>query len=278
MQTSCLKIPALSLFALFFAAFALRAQTVENRYDALSRAILPILKTFAPENPQHALRLEGSLVNMTNQPAQLQNAAVSLAVQAPDKLLLRVTVNGQSYTLARAGQQLWAAPGAQIQALIDAIPKLPKPDPDFTLPPLGLPFPAKELVLLPILFQVADAGNVGAAGQTFRVLDVSLMPELAKSLKVQEWSARLWLRADDSIAQLKVSRPGWLITIALAQLQLAENFPEATWQLTPGQASDVLKMDPVQFKQLLDAAGREIRSEAKKVKAERSPPGSSINN
>jgi hypothetical protein len=37
-------------------------------------------------------------------------------------------------------------------------------------------------------------------------------------------------------------------------------------------------MDPVQFKQLLDAAGREIRSEAKKVKAERSPPGSSINN
>ena len=260
-----MKIPTLVMFGLLTMAARLPAQTVENRYDALAHAILPVLQIFAPESPHHALVAGGSLAGMTSQPAELQNAAVSLAVQAPDKLLLRLTVNGETCTLARDGQQIWAAPGAKVQALIDQIPKLPKPDPDFTLPPMWLPVPEKELALLPILFQVVDAGGVSIAGQNYRVLDAAVMPELARSLKIEGWSARLWLRADDSIAQIKVSRPGWQLTVALSQMQMPDSLPDTTWQPAAAEAGDVLKMDAVHFKQLLDAAGREIKRQAKKV-------------
>jgi len=259
-----MKIPALVIFALLSIARPLSAQSPENRYDALANAILPMLQAFSPESTQHALRLDGSLSSMTNQPAELQNAAVSIVVQPPEQLLLRVVVNGETYALARDGQSVWAAPGAKVQALIAQIPKLPKPEPDFTLPPMWLPVPTKQLVLLPMLLQVVDAGNVEVTGQTYRVLDAALMPELAKNLKVEEWSARLWLRADDSIAQIRLSRPGWQITLALSRIQTAEKFADSTWQPAPDQA-DVLKLDAVKFKQLLDAAGREIRKAAKKA-------------
>ncbi len=48
------------------------------------------------------------------------------------------------------------------------------------LGPLVLPVPQKELVFLPVLFQVADKGTEKVIGEPCRVLDVQLMPQLAK--------------------------------------------------------------------------------------------------
>jgi hypothetical protein len=232
----------------------------ENKYDVLGKVLTPFFQvvTKQTKNPNRAFTLALQLEAMTDLPPQWKGARAEVALQYPDKLRLSGPVFGEQLIVCRNGQEIWAYPGSKVDALIEEArlaKKLPPPDKKVRLEPFSLPVPEKQLVLLPVLFQVADAGREEIDGETCRVLDVQLMPEIARSLGATEWMARLWVRPDYHPARVIVHRPGWLATVRVDDVQFAPALPESTWQPTPEQASDVAKISPARYQQLLKLIG-----------------------
>ena len=244
------------LAALFTPSVFLCAE--ENRYDVLGKVLMPFANVFAKstKNPNRAMLLTGRLELMTGLPPALVGARAELALQYPDKLRLRAPVLGEELTICRNGQEVWVYPGTKAAALLAAATNgknLPKADPTALLPPFALPIPEKQLALLPVLFQIKDVGAESLDGEPCRVLDLFLMPELAKSLREKDSAARVWVRGNGTPARLSVARTGWQIAVRFERVEFSKTLPPETWQPTAEQAADVLQLDAVRYEQLLGA-------------------------
>ncbi len=231
------------------------AHAAENPYDVLGKMLAPFVNLLAKDarNANRAMSLELRVIEATKLPRELAGSTASVDLEYPDKLLLRGPVLGEPVTICRNGQELWAAPGSKIEALLGNMRDLPKPKKKYKLADWALPIPEKQLVFLPVLFQVTDRGEEDVDGVTCRVLDVQLMPMLAESLKVEDWTARLWVRPDYTPAKLDFHDPQWHGVFAFDKVTFSPSLPPETWQPAPDQ-TDVLKLTPQRFKQLLDAA------------------------
>ncbi len=243
---------------LFLAAALLAgpsAHAAENRYDILGKLLMPFINVLAKNtrNPNRAMALTAKLERLTDVPAELAGTRVELSLQYPDRLRLHGPILGEDLTVCRDRQQVWVTPGAKVSALLElaaAQKKLAKPDPAARLEPFQLPIPEKQLVFLPVLFQVKDAGSESVDGEDCRMLDVTLMPDLEKSLKDKGWSARVWVRPNYQPARLVVTRPGWELAVKFDSVTFAPKLSETTWQ---PPAEDVLMLDAPRFQQLLRA-------------------------
>jgi len=234
---------------------SLRAE--ENRYDVVSKLLTPFIGVLAKttKSPNRALRLTGRLERLTGVPAELAGATAEVALQFPNRLRVHGPLLGETVTICRDRQQVWATPGARVQALLDlatAQKKLGKIDAAARLEPLQLPLPDQQLVFLPALLVVKDAGTEAVDGEPCRVLDLALLPELEKSLKENGWSARVWVRADYRPARLVLRRTGWELAVKFDRVEFSPRLPDETW--TP-PAEDVLMLDAPRFRQLLQAIG-----------------------
>lgn len=232
----------------------------ENRYDVLSKVLMPFVQLLAKQttNPNRALKLALRIESITGLPPDSTGARADIAVQYPDKLRLFGPVLGEELTICRNGQELWVYPGNKVEALLanaTADKTLPPLDKKFRLEPFQLPVPEKQLVFAPILFQVTESAPESVSGQPCRVLDLKLMPELARALDATEWSARLWVRSDYRPARLLVARPGWQATVLIEQVQFSPSLPAETWQPGAEQRDDVLKISPARYQQLLKVIG-----------------------
>ncbi len=229
----------------------------ENRYDVLSRLLLPFVNVLAKttSNPNRAMQLTASLEQMTGVPPGLVGSRAELSLEYPDKLRLHAPLLGEDVTIGRRGQEVWAYPASKIEPLLAATAKkkkLPKLDPKYQLQPFALPIPEKQLVFLPALFQIKEVGTEPLGGEPCRVLDLFLMPELAKSLKAKDWAARVWARPNATPARLSVAKPGWNVVVRFERVEFSPALPEETWRPTSEQASDVLTLDPARYQQLLE--------------------------
>ena len=258
-----------ALLALAWMAAPGRAQ--EDVYDVLGKALMPIANVFAlnpgdvtsgtdaaSPAPGHALVLDAHLVAASKLPPQLQGQAVHVALMTPDKLLVRAPIAGQILTVCRDGDTLWATPGSRLQALMnqaaaEATPgKKKKKHAARILGPLVLPVPQKELVFLPILFQVADAGDDTVGTTTCMMLDVQLLEQLSKSLHGENWTARLWVGPDYQIMRIALKGPEWSGTISIDKLAFSPSLPDGTFQ---AQGTDVLTLTAREFLDLLSRFG-----------------------
>lgn len=229
--------------------------SAENPYDVLGKTLAPFANLLAKnsKNPNRAMTADLRLASAENIPALAPGQTLHAAVEFPDKLFLHAPVLGEQVTICRNGQDIWAAPGSKIDALLNSA-ALPQPPKKYKLGDFSLPVPEKELVFLPVLFQVADGGNEMLGEQSCRVLNVKLMPELARALGVEDWSARLWVRADYKPAQIALSKADQRAVIAFDKLDFLQTLPPETWQPAPGE-TDVTHLPPIRYKQLLDAIG-----------------------
>jgi hypothetical protein len=234
----------------------------ENAYDVLGKALRPIANVFTPpEEPgNHALVLDAHLLEASKLPPELQGQALHVALMTPDAVLVQAPIAGELLTVCRDGDLLWATPGSKIQFLLDQVttdaPEKKKKHKDKEaklMGPLELPVPQKDLVFLPILFQVADAGSETVAGAPCRVLDVQLMPQIAKSLHAEDWTARVWVGADYGIVRIALTGPDWSGKVAIDKLVFSPDLPEAMLQ---SQGTDVLRLTAEQFVELLRRVGR----------------------
>lgn len=252
-QRQTVKFLHLLLVVALFATPSARA--AENRYDILGKLLAPFINVLAKNtrNPNRAMALSAKLERLTDLPTELAGARAELSLQYPDRLRIHGPILGEDLTVCRDRQQVWVTPGAKVQALLDlatAKKQLAKLDPAARLEPFQLPVPEKQLVFLPVLFQVKDAGGEAVDGEDCRVLDVTLMPDLEKSLKDKGWAARVWVRPNYQPARLALTRPGWVLAVKFENVVFAPSLPDATWQ---PPADDVLTLDAPRFQQLLRA-------------------------
>lgn len=249
-----MKILRVALFATLVVG---AVHAAENRYDLFARVLTPFLSIFAQQSssPNRALQMSGRLEQMTGVPPALIGGTAALALQYPDKVRLRAPLLGEEVTLCRRGQEVWAYPASKIQPLLEvaaAAKKLPKLDKKARLEPFELPIPEKQLIFLAALFQVKEIGTEPLDGEPCRVLDLFLMPELEKSLKVRGWGARVWARPDARLARLSVAKPDWNIVVRFDRMEFSPSLPASTWEPTPEQAGDVLVLDAPRYQQLLE--------------------------
>ncbi len=243
-----------------------------NKYDVFANALMPFVGVVAgkskgtkdpqntpqntPQNQNRAVSLTLRLEQMTGLGAEWVGKTASLQVESPDKLRLQAPVLGEELTICRHAQEIWVAPGAKVAALLEAaaaFKKLPTANPKYELKPFALPVSEKQWVFLPALFQLSDVGAEPLDGVQCRVLDVQLMAPLAKSLKINGWMTRIWVRPDALLARITVSRPGWAIVLKVDECKFSPPLPGATWEPEPG--SDVMKLAPAQYDQLLRSIG-----------------------
>jgi hypothetical protein len=241
---------------LFLAAFLVvspATQAAENRYDVLSKLLTPFtnLLAKAPKGPNRAVSLSARVEKMTGLPEEMAGSKVEIALQSPDRLLLRGPILGAEVTVCRDRQQVWVTPGSSVKTLLDlaiAQKKLPPVDPSAKLGPFELPVADKQLAFLPALFAVKDAGSEDVDGEPCRVLDLTLMPELAKSLKDKDWAARVWVRPEYKPARLLLRRTGWELAVKFDRVDFQPTLPDTAWQ--PAM-DDVLQLDAPRFRQLI---------------------------
>ena len=248
-----MKFLHLLLAAALLAAPPARAE--EHRYDVVAKLLAPFINVLAKttRNPNRAMALTARLERLTGVPPELIGTRAELSLQFPDRLFIHGPILGEDLTVCRHGQRVWATPGAKVQALLDlatAQKKLAKPDPAAQLEPFQLPLPEKQLVFLPALLQVKDAGVEAVDGEDCRVLDLALMPELERSLKDKGWSARVWVRPNYKPARLVLARPGWELAVKFEQVEFSPKLPDSTWQ---PPTEDVLTLDAPRFRQLMQA-------------------------
>jgi hypothetical protein len=79
------------------------------------------------------------------------------------------------------------------------------------------------------------------------------MPQLAKSLHAEDWTARLWVGADYGLVRIALTGPDWTGTVAIDKLAFPADLPDATFQ---PEGPDVLKLTADQFLELLGRVGR----------------------
>jgi hypothetical protein len=243
---------------LLVAVWSSSVPAAENKYDVLAKALAPFINVLAEKtkNPNRAMSLAARVERLTGLPSELAGARAELDLQYPDRLRIRGPVLGEQVTACRNGQQLWAVPGARLQAVLDlavAEKKLPKPDQKTRLEPFRLPLPQKQLVFLPALFDVSDAGFESLDGVECRVLDLKLMPDLDRKLEQRGWHGRLWVRPDGKPARLIVAHPGWELAVRFDKVAFSPRLPDPTWEPPSEAASDVLTLDAPRFQQLLRA-------------------------
>jgi hypothetical protein len=232
----------------------------ESRYEVLSKTLTPFFAVFAKDRTgeERAFELKIRIEQATDLPVELRGASAEIALQAPDKLRLHGPLLGETFTIVRDDEKVWIAPGAKARALLDAAVAgrtLPKADKKFKLGEFRLPFPEKHLKLLTALFSAKDLGFDTVDGIECRVLDVSLMPELASSLEAEGWVGRLWIRADYTPLRLTLARKGWHIVMRFDDVKFAKDLPESTWEPAPEDAGDVLELTPKEYSRFLRAIG-----------------------
>lgn len=240
-----------------WAAVSVRA--AENRYDLFAKTIAPITRVLASGSTSvgNALSTEFVLSGdgqeqvllgriLANRDAKAQTS-VELLVENPDKLLVRLHLGETTLVFCRNGQQIWATPKGLLETLaascgvdLQALPSGKNKQP---LGRLQLPFSQQQLVFLPALFKVDDLGEqIGA-----RLLEVELVPEVARGLKLQQQKFRLWVSPDHKPVRLQMPGQSW--TADLKRFESLEKQPEQTWEAPP----DAVRLSAPQFRQILSS-------------------------
>lgn len=232
----------------------------EDSYDVLSKTIMPFLSVFAKDrkSDDRGFTLKVRIEQSTDLPKELAGATAEIALQVPDKLRLHGPLLGETFTLARDDEKVWIYPGVKARALLDAAvagKELPSPEKKVKLGEFKLPFPEKQLVFMTLLCKVKDVGSEPLDGIQCRVLDVTLMPELAEMLDAEGWVARLWVRPDYKPARLTLARKGWNIVLRFDEVTFAKELPESLWEPSAEEAGDVLKLSPKEYSRFLRAIG-----------------------
>ena len=175
---------------------------MENRYDVLSKMITPLAGVLLGGNQtiDRALTLRATVGQVAGRlPAALQGASFTVKIQYPGCVRLDAPVLGQTLTVCRYGDKVWAMPGTKVQFLLEQFQHKPRPQANGSAP-LQLPFTAQQAVLLPALFQLENDALTNSVAKindaSCRVISGGLMPEIGKAAKAEDFSAKLWICSD----------------------------------------------------------------------------------
>ena len=227
----------------------------ENRYDVLSKMITPMAGVLLGGNQttDRAMTIKATVGQVAGRlPQALQGASFTAKIQYPGRVRLDAPVLGETLTVCRNGDKVWAVPGSKIQFLLDQFQHKPRAHPQAKGgAPLQLPFTAQQAVLLPALFQLEKTADVAEiAGASCRVIAGGLMPEIGKAAKAEDFSAKLWVCSDYTPKRIDIRRSDFAMSFLIGELSYVPGFPASTWQ-PPQGATDVYRCDAANLEELL---------------------------
>ena len=230
------KIPAL------FAAVALSAGAVfaqqgpprDNPYDVIAKVFQPFWSVLLSESgsKNKAAVLTIRMGEVTGRlPKEMTGATLQAAVQSPDKVKLAAPVLGETITVCRNGDEVWATPGAKVEYLLKQFKVKPKPTRK-SKTPLYLPITAQQAFFLPAIFtveraEVAEIDNLN--GEECRVITAGLMPQLAEATKAEGFKASMWVAPGYFPRRFEISQPDFTAIADIEELRFAPALPANTW-------------------------------------------------
>jgi len=225
----------------------------ENRYDIFSKMITPMAGVLLGGNQttDRALKIRATVGQVAGRlPQALQGASFTAKIQYPGRVRLDAPVLGETLTVCRDGDKIWAVPGSKIQFLLGQFKHKPRPQAKGGAP-LQLPFTAQQAVLLPALFQLENTSAVAEiGGASCRVIAGGLMPEIGKAAKAEDFSAKLWVCSDYTPRRIDIRRSDFAMSFLIEELSYAPGFPASTWQ-PPQGATDIYRSDAAHLEELL---------------------------
>ncbi len=225
----------------------------ENRYDVLSKMITPMAAVLLGDSrtTDRALTLKATVGQVAGRlPQALQGASFTAKIEYPGRIRLDAPVLGETLTVCRNGEKVWATPGSKVQFLLGQFQHKPRPKAKSGAP-IDLPFTAQQAVLLPALFQLENTSAVAdVGGASCRVIEGGLMPEIGKAAKAEDFSAKLWVCSDYTPKRIDIRRSDFAMSFLIGELSYAPGFPSATWQPTQG-VTDIYRCDAAHLEELL---------------------------
>ena len=182
-----------------------RAQEATDRtpvelFAGGAQKLAAILEPSADGAQTFSTRLE--FLKAEGLPKELRGQSATLAVQAPDRLLLSAEFKGGTYALGRDQQQIWFYVADKHWGVVGkpGEPRFlsaPEKKDTTKVAPLKLPVSKEQLALLPLLFNVSAGAPETIDGTRCFVIDASPKPEAMEALKIPAGKLRLWLRTND---------------------------------------------------------------------------------
>ena len=235
-----LSVPRNLLLAAAFwlaAASPLTAQgpPLENPYDVLGKFFRPFTNVLMAggRDPERAMELEFRIAEVTGRlPSQFAGATLRAWVENPDKLKLEAPVFGEKFVVCRNGGEVWATPGDKVEFLFNQFKQKPPPSSKPNTP-LFIPVNAQQAIFLVALFEIANRGVAEVDtidGKQFRVISGSLMPDLAKAAKAEDFRAAVWIDSDYRPRRMEIARKDFTTTVDFLKTRFLPSLPASTWQ------------------------------------------------
>ena len=257
------------LAVLIAAVSPLRAQQSaprENPYDVIAKIFQPLwgvlLAESNGENRAASITLEMSEVG-GRLPKEMQGATLQAAVQFPDKVKLVAPVLGETFTVCRNGDQVWATPGGKVEYLVSQFKIVPRKGTKLKTP-IFLPITPQQAIFLPALFSVnrADVAEVeDLNGESCRLLTASLMPELARATKAEDFQTRVWVAPGHNIRRVEVKRRDFSTVVDVREMTFSPALPASTWE-PPAGDTDIFRTTPDMLEGLLYAVMNSLKTGA----------------
>jgi len=227
------------------AARAQQAPPRDNPYDVIGKVFQPfwsvLLADSGSKNKAAVLKIRMSEVS-GRLPKEMAGATLDAAVQFPDKVKLTAPVLGETITVCRNGDSVWAYPGAKVEFLLNQFKVKPKPTRK-TNTPIYLPITAQQAVFLPALFTVerADVAEVDTLnGQECRIITAGLMPQLAEAAGAKDFRASMWVAPGYVPKRFVIKQPDFSAVADIEELRFVPSLSAPTWA-PPEGATDIYR-------------------------------------
>lgn len=225
----------------------------ENRYDVLSKTITPMAGVLlgGDKVTNRALSLKATVGEVGGRlPKIMQGATFRAQIEYPGKIRLEAPIMGETVTVCRNGNQVWAIPGSKIAHLLNQFRQKPRPHPKGNQP-LELPFTSQQAILLPALFQLEKGLEVAEIdGVPCRVISGGLIPEVGKAAGADDFSSKLWISPEYTPKRIDIHRNDFAMSFLVADFSYTPTLPPSTWQ-PPADAKDVFRCDESRLEELL---------------------------
>lgn len=215
----------------------------DNPYDVIGKVFSPFWSVLLADtkSPNKACTMTIEMAEVSGRlPKQMTGALLQAAVQFPDKVKLQAPVLGETMTVCRNGDSVWAYPGAKVEFLLKRFKGKPPPTKKKNTP-LYLPITPQQAIFLPALFTVArpDVAEVeNLNGEDCRLITAGLMPELARAAKAEGFRARMWVAPGYFPRRVEITQPDFVAITDIKDLRFSPSLPASTWQ-PPSDVTDI---------------------------------------
>ncbi len=226
-------------------------ETKPDTLRALTGAVSSLYELVQPATGERgrAISLELAVREAKGVPKELLGSALSVHLQAPDRLKVTMQLDGTGVTIGRNGEQIWIHVPQKKLALL-GLPEVPRftADPQSTatvkLDSVKLPGDKAQIAFFGALLNVGSPGTETVAGRECLVLRASPQPAAREALGLPDLEVTAWLATADQVpARLALRSGDFDVTFDVVRADAPDPAPaDDFWQLPAADGTPVTRV------------------------------------